>query len=185
MDVSIQSGNASLTLLYRKAIDRINELLANGLGLAPNAIGRAEAPDNTPDATAGRIFSLSTAFFDAFAAQGKNKDKAPGALAREFVDLILGAFERGFGEANDILSGLNVLGEDSPIEQGINQTYALVMKGYDDFLASKLAPSLLQTQRYPKTPKVLAPPKLTGDSNAAHLQGPHQARTQPLHALTK
>ncbi|MDP3165955.1 MAG: DUF5610 domain-containing protein [Hydrogenophaga sp.] len=137
MDVSIQSGNASLTLLYRTAIDRINEFLAPEFG--PNAIGSAEAPDSSPDATAARILSLSTAFYDAFAAQAKNKDKAPDALAREFVDLIRGGFERGFGEAKDILTGLNVLGADSPIEQGINQTYALVMKGYDDFLASKLA----------------------------------------------
>jgi len=61
-------------------------------------------------------------------------------MARNFVDLIRGGFERGFGEARDILSGLGVLGADSPIEQGINQTYALVMKGYDDFLAAKLTP---------------------------------------------
>lgn len=156
MDVSIQSGNASLTLLYRTAIDRINEFLAPEFG--PNAIATAEAPDNSPEATAGRILSLSTAFFDAFAAQGKNKDKAPDALAREFVDLIRGGFERGFGEAKDILSGLNVLGEDSPIEQGINQTYAMVMKGYDDFLASKLAP-----QPAADTP----PPKDSKDTGAA------------------
>jgi len=151
MDVSIQSGNASLTLLYRTAIDRINEFLAPEFG--PNAIATAEAPDNSPEATAGRILSLSTAFFDAFAAQGKNKDKAPDALAREFVDLIRGGFERGFGEAKDILSGLNVLGEDSPIEQGINQTYALVMKGYDDFLASKLAPQPAENSLPPKDSK--------------------------------
>ncbi|MFN7122819.1 MAG: DUF5610 domain-containing protein [Hydrogenophaga sp.] len=156
MDVSIQSGNASLTLLYRTAIDRINEFLAPEFG--PNAIATAEAPDNSPEATAGRILSLSTTFFDAFAAQGKNKDKAPDALAREFVELIRGGFERGFGEAKDILSGLNVLGEDSPIEQGINQTYALVMKGYDDFLASKLAP-----QPAADTP----PPEDSKDTGAA------------------
>ena len=136
MDVSIQSGNSSLTLLYRTAIDRINEFLAPELG--PNAIGAADAPDASPEATAGRILSLSTAFYDAYAAQPKNKGKDTETLARDFVGLIRGGFERGFGEARDILSGLNVLGADSPIEQGINKTYALVMKGYDDFLASKL-----------------------------------------------
>lgn len=137
MDVSIQSGNSSLTLLYRTAIDRINEFLAPELG--PNAIGTADAPDASPEATAGRVLSLSTAFYDAFAALPKNKDKAPDALAKEFVDLIRGGFERGFGEAKDILTGLNVMGADSPIEQGITKTYALVMKGFDDFLAGKLA----------------------------------------------
>ncbi len=139
MDMSVKSANGSLTLLYRTAIDKLNEILTPELG--PNAIGGKDAPDGTPEATAGRILSLSTAFYDAYAAQSKNKDKDPDTLARDFVDLIRGGFERGFGEARDILGGLGVLGEDSPIEKGINQTYALVMKGYDDFLASKLSAS--------------------------------------------
>lgn len=136
MDVSIKSANSSLALLYRTAIDRINEVLSAELG--PDAIGDAATPVNTPEATAGRILSLSTGFYDAYAAQAKNKDKDAETLARDFVHLIRGGFERGFGEARDILSGLGVLGEDSPIEQGINKTYALVMQGFDDFLASKL-----------------------------------------------
>lgn len=136
MDVSIKSGGSSLALLYRTAIDHINLELEPELG--PNAIGSAPADMFTPEATAGRILSLSTAFFDAYAAQPKNKDLDSETVARNFVDLIRGGFERGFGEARDILGGLGVLGADSPIKQGINQTYALVMKGYDDFLASKL-----------------------------------------------
>lgn len=136
MDVSIKSANSSLALLYRAAIDRINAELAPELG--PNAMGDAAMPVGTPEATAGRILSMSTAFYDVYAAQAKNKDKDPETLARNFVDLIRSGFERGFGEARDILSGLGVLGEESPIEQGIHKTYALVMQGYDDFLASKL-----------------------------------------------
>jgi hypothetical protein len=134
MDVSIKSANSSLALLYRTAIDRINAVLEPELG--PNAIGDTATPVHTPEATAGRILSLSTAFYDAYAAQ--NKDKDPETVARNFVDLIRGGFERGFGEAKDILTGLGVMGEDSPIEQGINKTYALVMQGFDDFLATKL-----------------------------------------------
>jgi len=138
MEVSIKSADSSLALLYRTAIDRINLELEPELG--PNAIGSGPADMYTPEATAGRILSLSTAFFDAYAAQPKNKDLDSETVARNFVDLIRGGFERGFGEARDILGGLGVLGADSPIEQGINQTYALVMKGYDDFLAAKLNP---------------------------------------------
>ncbi len=107
MDVSIQSGDSSLALLYRTAIDRINEYLEPELG--PNAIGGKDAPDGSPEGTAGRILSLSTAFYDAYAALAKNKDKDPDTLARVFVDLIRGGFERGFGEARDILSGMGVL----------------------------------------------------------------------------
>lgn len=134
MDVSIKSANTSLALLYRTAIDRINAVLEPELG--PNAIGDTATPVQTPEATAGRIVSLTTAFYDTYAAQNKGKD--PETVARNFVELIRGGFERGFGEAKDILGGLGVLGEDSPIEQGINKTYALVMQGFDDFLASKL-----------------------------------------------
>ena len=137
MDVSIKSADTSLALLYRTAIDRINLELEPELG--PNTIGSAPTDQFTPEATAGRILSLSTGFYDAYAAQHTDQDTE--TVARNFVDLIRGGFERGFGEARDILSGLNVLGADSPIEQGINQTYALVMKGYDDFLTTKLHPS--------------------------------------------
>ena len=136
IDVSIKSANTSLALLYRSAIDRINTILEPELG--PNAIGDTVTPVNTPEATAGRILSLSTAFYDAYAAQPQNKDKDTETMARDFVNLIRGGFEKGFGEAKDILTGLDVMGEDSPVAQGINKTYALVMQGYDDFLASKL-----------------------------------------------
>ena len=54
------------------------------------------------------------------------------ALVRKFLSVASG--ERA------VLQTLGVLGEDSPIEQGINKAYALVMQGYDDFLASKLGP---------------------------------------------
>ena len=137
MDVSISSGNSSMALLYRTAIDRINEVLTPELG--PNAIGNAAAPVQTPEATAGRIVSMTTAFYDAYAGQSRNKGKDPDVLAQDFVNLIRGGFEKGFGEAKDILGGLGVMGKDSPIEQGINKTYALVMQGFDDFLASKMS----------------------------------------------
>ena len=136
IDVSIKSANTSLALLYRTAIDRINAVLEPELG--PNAIRNPVAPVQTPEATAGRIVAMTTAFYDAYAGQARTTGQAPDVLAQEFVSLIRGGFEKGFGEAKDILTGLGVMGEDSPIEKGINQTYALVMQGYDDFLASKL-----------------------------------------------
>lgn len=134
-EVSIQAGNQSQALLFRSAIDRINEFLAPELG--PDAIQGKMGEDNSPEATAGRILSLSTGFFDAYAAQhpGEGQDQ----LARNFVDLIRGGFEKGFNEAKDILQGLEVLGGD--IESGIMKTYELVMKGYDQFLAGKLTPA--------------------------------------------
>lgn len=136
MDVSIQSGDSSLALLYRTAIDRINEILGPELG--PDAIGSASSQDNSAEGTAGRILALSTALYDAYAARHPDKDAE--TLARDFVALIRGGFETGFNEARGILDGLGVLGEGSAVASGIQKTYELVMKGYDDFLASKLAP---------------------------------------------
>lgn len=134
--VSLSAGNDSQALLFRTAIDRLNELLGPTQG--GNAIESAAlGQDNSPEATAERILGFSTAFFDAYARQHPGKD--PDQLAKDFVDLIRGGFEKGFGEARGILEGLGVFGGDT--ESGIMKTYALVQKGYDDFLASKLTPS--------------------------------------------
>jgi len=131
-EVSLNAGNQSQALLFRSAIDRINELLAPTLG--PDALQAKMSEDNSPEATAGRILSISTGFFDAYAAQRPNDD--PDQVAKDFVELIRGGFERGFNEAKEILQGLQVFNGD--IESGVLKTYELVSQGYDDFLASKL-----------------------------------------------
>ncbi len=133
--VSLIAGEQSLTLLYRSAIDRINDALAPQLG--PNAIQNAIASgvDTSPEATANRILSFSTAFFEKYAAQNPGKD--PDRLVSDFVALIRGGFEKGFNEAKKILDGLGVL--KGGIADGIQQTWDLVQKGYDNFLASKLS----------------------------------------------
>jgi hypothetical protein len=135
-NVSIKAGDQSLTLLYRSAIDRLNDVLMPEFG--PNAIEGAVAAgiDTSPEATANRILSASTAFFEGYAAQHPGEDRAK--LATDFIGLIRGGFEKGFNEAKDILNGLGVLKGD--IADGIQRTYDLVQKGYDDFLSSKLTP---------------------------------------------
>lgn len=134
MDVAINSGNDGLALLYRTAIEGINEYLAPTMG--PNAIQNAMSQDNSPEATAERILSQSTAFFEGYARQHPDKD--PEQLVRDFVDTIRGGFEKGFNEAADILTGLGVMGESSHVAEEIGKTYALVQQGYDDFLQNKL-----------------------------------------------
>lgn len=131
-EVSLQAGNQSQALLFRSAIERINELLAPTLG--PEAIQGKLNEDNSPEATAQRILTLSTGFFDAYARQRPNDD--PEQVAKDFVNLIRGGFERGFNEAKEILQGLQVFSGD--IESGVMKTYELVQQGYDDFLAGKL-----------------------------------------------
>lgn len=135
LEVSVKAGDDATALLYRTAIDRINELLAPEFG--PGALQAAAAQDNSPAATAGRIVALSTAFFDRYAAQHADED--PEAVLRNFMNLIRAGFEKGYGEAWDILDGLGVVDEGSTVAEGVQKTFALVQQGYDDFLAARLA----------------------------------------------
>lgn len=141
LDVSISSGNDGLALLYRSAIEHINEQLAPVLG--SNAIQNTMGQDNSPEGTAGRILSQTLAFFDGYARQHPNKE--PEQLLRDFVDTIRGGFEKGYNEAVSILEGLGVMGEGSHLAEEIGKTYALVQQGYDDFLQSRL--DALQTDK--------------------------------------
>lgn len=135
LQVSIQAGNDGLALLYRAAVDEINTVLEPELG--PNAIQQAAASqDNSAEATAARILSLSTAMFERYASHFPDEDLA--AVATRFIDVIRGGFEQGFAAAQDILAGLGVMEEGSPVAAGIAQTYALVQQGYDAWLSDKL-----------------------------------------------
>lgn len=132
MQVSIDSGNDSLALMLKAAIEGINKELEPMFG--ENAIQNAMDQDNSPEGTAGRIVSLSTAFFDAYARQHPNED--PEKLVNGFMETIQRGFEKGYGEATDILKGLNVF--DGDVKSGIEKTYELVRKGYEEFAQNKI-----------------------------------------------
>jgi hypothetical protein len=110
------------------AIGSGNEALAPDFG--PDAVQKAAGQDNTPEGTAGRIVSLSTAFFDAFKAQHKGEDE--GAVLQKFVDTLQGGVDQGFKEARGILGGMKVLQGD--IAGNIDKTESLVRQGLADFL---------------------------------------------------
>lgn len=133
LDVSISSKNEPLELLYRSAIDAINEALQPELG--DNALQAAMSQDNTPEGTAGRIVALSTGFLEAFKAQHAGEDEA--GVLKNFMATIRSGFERGFKEAVDILKGLKVFEGD--IASNIEKTHALVLQGYADFEAARTA----------------------------------------------
>lgn len=130
MNVAINAGNAPLALLLKSAINGINDELQSTLG--KDAIENAAATrDNSPEAAAERIVSLSTAFYDAYREKNKLEDNA--ASREQFVGVIRGGFEKGFKEAQQVLEGLKVLGGDVAV--GIDRTFALVIHGYDLFAA--------------------------------------------------
>ena len=130
-DVAISSGNESLALLYKSAINSINVVLKQERG--DNAIQNAFGQDNTAEGTAGRIVSISTGFYEAFKRQHPGEDE--GEVLSKFMSTIKRGFEQGYQEASEILQGLGVL--DGDIKSGIEKTYQLVQQGYADFEAAQ------------------------------------------------
>lgn len=130
LEVSISSQNDPLSLVYKTAIENINEILKPQLG--DNAIQKASTQDNSPEATAGRILSFIQGAFAMYSQY--NKDDDQGSAIDKFMALTQKGVDQGFGEARNILSSLNVLNGD--IASNIDKTYELLKKGIADFVAS-------------------------------------------------
>ena len=130
MEVSLSSGNQALGLLYKTAIEGLNKVLGPEFG--DNAIQSAydSGLDVSPEATADRIVSLSTAFFGKYRESNPEKDLA--TALQDFTKLIGGGIEKGFAEARTILDGLGVLQGD--IASNVDKTFALVQTGLQAFM---------------------------------------------------
>jgi len=121
---TIIAKDEPLALLLRTAIEKLNDELAPDLG--PNAIQSAidSGLDVSPEATAERIVSLSTAFYSAFREQHANETDEE--VLAGFLTTISEGIDRGFAEAREILDGLQVLEDD--IATNIDRTYELVQQ---------------------------------------------------------
>jgi len=133
LTVSLNSSNDPMSVVLKTALTGINEALKDDFG--DNAIQNAVSQDNTPEGTAGRIVSLSTAFFGAYKQQHPGEDE--GELLNKFMDTIKSGVERGFKEARDVLQSLKALSGD--ISTNVDKTYELVQKGFDDFISTQQA----------------------------------------------
>jgi hypothetical protein len=122
--ITLSTVDEPLSLVLKTTIDSLNELLAPEMG--GNAIQKAadSGLDASPEATAERIVSLSTSFFDAFKSQHVSEDDR--SVLKKFVDTISAAIDKGFNEARGILQGLQVL--EGAIATDIDQTYTLVQE---------------------------------------------------------
>ncbi|VAW88252.1 hypothetical protein MNBD_GAMMA18-2119 [hydrothermal vent metagenome] len=118
-----------LSLLYKSAIENLNEMLAPELG--ENAIQNAyeSGIDFSPEATAERIVSFATGFLPNY--QENNPELAGNEALDGFMDLMGGAIQKGFDEARGILESLQVL--EGNVASGIDQTYQLIQQGLADF----------------------------------------------------
>ena len=132
LEVSVSAGNESLALVYKAAIEGINDVLEPELG--SNAIQNTydSGLDISPQATADRIVSLSTAFFSSY--QEQHPELSDEQAANKFADIIGGGIDKGFAEARGILEGLKVLEGD--IASNIDTTYDLVQQGLKAFVDS-------------------------------------------------
>ncbi|MQA20266.1 DUF5610 domain-containing protein [Rugamonas rivuli] len=139
LTVSLNSSNEPLSVLLKTALTGINEALKDDFG--DNAIQNAVSQDNTPEGTASRIVSLSTAFYEAY------KQQHPGeegdAVLNKFMDTLKKGVDQGFKEARGVLDGLKVLNGD--IASNIDKTYDLVQQGYADFAAAHKAQPAAET----------------------------------------
>ena len=98
--------------------------------------------DFSPGATAQRIVDFSTSFFGAF--QQNHADADGQSQVSDFAEMIKGAVKEGFASAQDILEGL---GEIAPeVRAGIDETFALAMRGIDDFAEQQTQQLALQDQ---------------------------------------
>lgn len=117
-------------LVLKTALEGINEALKETMG--ENAIQNTydSGLDVSPEATAERIVSLSTAFFGSY--QQQHPELSEDEALTKFIDIISGGIDTGFGEAREILGGLNVL--EGEIATNIDLTYDLVQEGLKAFI---------------------------------------------------
>ncbi len=128
LEVSLQSGNDPLSLVYKTAIENINDILRPQLG--DNAVQNAASQDNSPEGTAGRIVSFITNMFELY--KQNNPDKDDATNIDDYMNLIFKGVDQGFKEARGILESLSVLQGD--IASNIDKTYDLVQKSLNDFI---------------------------------------------------
>ena len=126
----VDEGYAS-TVLQNAMRDRLQAALENA-GLEDTSVDDllAAGTDTSPTATAERIVEFATSFYSQYVANHEGEEAE--ATLEEFVSMIRGAIDEGFGEAREILSGLGRI--PASVESGIEETYELTMKGLDEFL---------------------------------------------------
>ncbi len=129
--VIIGVNDKPLSLVLNSSLEKINEFLAQHPGNLSIQNDVNYGFDINPDATAERIASLSTDCYSDFLQQYPDEDEI--SVLNRFHDLVSRAVEQGFGEARDILDGLEVL--EGQIEKDIDLTYVLLREKLDAFAA--------------------------------------------------
>ncbi|MCM1129410.1 MAG: DUF5610 domain-containing protein [Alistipes senegalensis] len=147
LKVSIQVGDNPQGLLFRTSLESIYESIGGfKSNINPDykmpSMNDSNNPYATPEGTANVILSFSLGLYAQYSQSHQGEDEAE--MATNFIELIRGGFEKGYGEAVDILESLSVFNGD--IKTDIEKTWELVQKGYDDWLSAKVNPTPSETE---------------------------------------
>ena len=118
-----------LALVLKTALQGINDALKEIEPTQSLQQSYESEVDFSPEATAERIVTFSTNFFNAYQEQHPELD--PQQARDTFADLMLEGVEQGVGEAKDILKALSVLEGD--VEQDIDLTMSFIVEGFEKF----------------------------------------------------
>ena len=134
--VSLNSKDNPNSVLFQRAIDAINKELEPTLGKNAAQNAYDSGIDFSPEATAERIVGFATSFFPLYQQNHQGEETSLEQQLDDFIDLVGGGVDKGFGEAKDILTGLDVF--NGEVEENANQTYDLIYEGFDKFKQSVL-----------------------------------------------
>ena len=134
--VSLNSKDNPNSVLFQRAIEAINKELEPTLGKNAAQNAYDSGIDFSPEATAERIVSFATSFFPLYQQNHQGEESSLEQQLDDFIGLVGGGVDKGFGEAKDILTGLDVF--NGEVEENANQTYDLIYEGFDKFKQSVL-----------------------------------------------
>ncbi|RIL10734.1 MAG: hypothetical protein DCC75_03725 [Proteobacteria bacterium] len=135
IDVGVRDLPKALGLNAQKIIDKLNELLKEKYG---KKIEELKPEEVTPEATAERIVSGSTAFFAIFAKQNPNLEGEE--LLEAFMKEVRSGIEQGYSEAYGILEDLGAFNFKG-VREGIEQTKVLIeekLSKFESFMRKQL-----------------------------------------------
>lgn len=131
VEFDFSSAGKAIVLSEREIVEKLNELLAEKL---PDGIESLSPEEVTPEATAERIVTGATSFFDVFARQ--NPELEGEELLSSFMDTIRSGIETGYGQAYETLDGLGAF-EFEGVKEGIQKTKGLIEEKLQAFEAMK------------------------------------------------
>ena len=124
-------GAISQNHTIKEIVDKINELLKDKL---PEGVESLNKEDYTPEATAERIVTSTTAFFDAYKKQ--HPELSDEEALDSFFDKVSKGIQKGYDQAFDTLKGIGAFEVDG-VQAGVEKTKVLIEDKLKKFYDTK------------------------------------------------